>query len=55
MPTVVSWAASAGRNVGETGPIERVLEETPEIDFDSDEPLICPMGEDDGEPCEACQ
>ena len=25
------------------------------IDFDSDEPLACPLNRNDGEPCESCQ
>ena len=26
-----------------------------ELDFDSDEPLACPIGKVDGEACESCQ
>lgn len=25
------------------------------IDFESDEPLACPLDRNDGEPCESCQ
>lgn len=37
------------------GPLSAVLEQLPEIDFDSDEPLVCPFDKEDGEACEACQ
>lgn len=26
-----------------------------EIDFDSDEPLACPLDREEGQPCESCQ
>ena len=31
------------------------LMEQMELDFDSDEPLACPIGKVDGETCESCQ
>lgn len=30
-------------------------DQTLPIDFDSDEPLACPLDREDGEPCESCQ
>lgn len=33
----------------------RETTEKMEIDFDSDEPLACPLDKADGQPCEGCQ
>lgn len=32
-----------------------LMETQMELDFDSDEPLACPIGKVDGEACESCQ
>lgn len=35
--------------------ISTVNETQTVIDFDSDEPLVCPLDKEDGETCESCQ
>ena len=36
-------------------PEQKFRESQQEIDFDSDEPLECPIDRPEGEPCESCQ
>lgn len=36
--------------------LEQLEKDSPfAIDFESDEPLACPLDRNDGEPCESCQ
>ena len=48
---------SLSESDGQTKDVAKAAPTVPSggIDFDSDEPLICPMDKQDGEACESCQ